>query len=99
MLSATVKSMFRNNNFDLLRLFAATEVLFSHSYWHFEMPDPIWLTYLHNFPGIPIFFVISGFLISASYERKSDLKNYVRNRALRIYPALWFCIILTVLVI
>ncbi len=46
-----------------------------------------------------MFFVISGFLISASYERKSDLKQYFRNRALRIYPALWCCIILTILTI
>lgn len=46
-----------------------------------------------------MFFVISGFLISASYERNSDLKNYARNRALRIYPGLWCVIFLTILTI
>jgi peptidoglycan/LPS O-acetylase OafA/YrhL len=45
------------------------------------------------FPGVPIFFIISGFLIYASLDRnKSNIKQYIKNRILRIYPALWVCI-------
>lgn len=44
---------------------------------------------LSFFPGVPIFFVISGFLISRSWERSHDLSSYLRNRFIRIYPALW----------
>src|SRR4051812_7426859 len=97
MVSAIAKSKFGKNNFDLLRIFAATEVLLYHSYTHLNIPVPTWFTYLLNFPGVSMFFMISGYLISASYERKPDLKTYFRNRALRIYPALWCCIILTIL--
>jgi peptidoglycan/LPS O-acetylase OafA/YrhL len=53
---------------------------------------------IHAFPGVPIFFVISGFLISVSYERSPGLKSYCRNRVLRIFPGLWCCILSTVLV-
>lgn len=46
---------------------------------------------------MPIFFVISGYLISRSFEKGHDLKNYFRNRILRIYPGLWGCLIVTIL--
>jgi len=45
---------------------------------------------------VPIFFVISGFLISASYERGASLATYASNRLLRILPGLWCCLIVTV---
>ena len=49
-------------------------------------------------PGVPIFFVVSGFLISLSWERNSLLASYARNRALRIYPGLWTCLALSIAV-
>ena len=42
-----------------------------------------------------MFFFVSGFLISKSYEHNPDIKQYARNRALRIYPALITCILLS----
>ena len=30
-----------------------------------------------RFPGVPIFFVISGFLISASFARNPDIRQYM----------------------
>lgn len=99
MLSSIIKHELKNNNFDLLRLFAASQVMIFHSLSHLHLPVPGWLYWLDNFSGVPMFFVMSGFLISASLERNFNLKNYFRNRALRIYPALWFCIILTIVII
>jgi peptidoglycan/LPS O-acetylase OafA/YrhL len=91
---------FKINNFDLLRLFAATEVIVDHYIQHLNKQiTPCGLKLLDLFPGVPIFFIISGYLISASYERNNNLKNYFRNRALRIFPGLWVCIIITVIVI
>ncbi|HEX9395340.1 MAG TPA: acyltransferase [Burkholderiales bacterium] len=90
---------FKLNNFDLLRIFAASQVLVCHSVLHLHVAAPPWLMQLANaFPGVPIFFVISGFLISLSYERSSSLKSYCRNRVLRIYPGLWCCILSTIVV-
>lgn len=90
---------FKVNNFDLLRLFAALEVLFLHSYPHLHLPYPAFFKVVLNFPGVTMFFVMSGFLISASLERNRDLGIYFKNRVLRIFPALWTCIILSVIVI
>ncbi len=83
----------RPNNFDLLRLFAAIQVVYCHTTFHLEVTTGIghpWLRYVINwFPGVPIFFTISGFLISRSWERTVDWRQYAANRMLRIYPALW----------
>jgi len=92
---------FRENNFDLLRIFAASQVMVSHAIAHLDIAPRGggWpMTLLYAFPGVPIFFVISGFLISASYERSTSLGSYCRNRVLRIFPGLWCCILATVVV-
>lgn len=86
------------NNFDLIRLFAASQVIIIHTVNHLNIAKPFFWSLLGAFPGVPIFFVISGFLISASYERSSTLKNYAINRLLRIYPGLWCCVLITIFV-
>lgn len=88
----------RNNNFDLLRLFAATSVMIWHGAEHLGMFNDVYylLACLYHFPGVPIFFTISGFLITHSLERNNfDFKTYFKNRSIRIFPALWLCTILT----
>lgn len=88
------------NNFDFLRLFAATQVVFGHAFSHLHLSDQhtAWIEELVGyFPGVPIFFVISGFLISASFERNSSLRYYFLNRFLRIYPALWVAFFIAVI--
>lgn len=92
----------RNNNFDLLRFFAAAQVAFSHSLVHLKITTPFlkWIGFfLSAFPGVPIFFIISGFLITASYERNHNIHQYFVNRILRIYPALWGALVFSVLII
>jgi peptidoglycan/LPS O-acetylase OafA/YrhL len=83
----------RRNNFDLFRLFAASQVAYIHVAENLQVELTGWLLVLRNalqyFPGVPIFFVISGFLISASLDRNPDLRSYAINRFLRIYPGLW----------
>jgi peptidoglycan/LPS O-acetylase OafA/YrhL len=83
----------RPNNFDLIRLLAALQVVYCHTTHHLKVDhgigDPT-LSYVINwFQGVPIFFTISGFLISRSWERSTDIRDYAKKRALRIYPALW----------
>jgi len=88
----------RNNNFDFIRLIAALQVMLWHSYEHLNIRSPFLdglMNIIKFFPGVPIFFTVSGFLIYASYDRKKDLKIYFRNRFLRIFPGLWACLALT----
>lgn len=86
------------NNFNLIRLLAALQVLIVHGLNHFELEGP-GLAFFKAIPGVPTFFLISGFLIGASYLRSgpSKLGYFFRNRALRIYPALWVCVLLSTL--
>jgi peptidoglycan/LPS O-acetylase OafA/YrhL len=87
------------NNFDLIRLFAAVQVLIGHVLWHVGHYDGPMAGFLSVLPGVPIFFFTSGFLISGTYERNPDLRDYFRNRILRIYPALWASVFLSLIFI
>lgn len=101
----TSVSSHRCNNFDLIRLVAALQVVLSHAIGHTGLREtlPQWGGHLFDLtewlPGVPIFFVISGFLISRSYERSGNLGNYFWNRTLRIFPALWVCLAVTLVVL
>lgn len=80
---------FRSNNFDLIRLVAATQVMLFHAIHYLEPSLHSLKTVVGYLPGVPAFFFVSGLLISASWERHSELRTFAINRALRIFPALW----------
>jgi len=96
--STIMLDQFKRNNFDLLRLFAAAQVVTGHLQQYLDLPDNFLFHMFGLFPGVPIFFFISGFLISKSYENTNFLE-YARNRALRIYPALIVCTLLSLLAV
>jgi peptidoglycan/LPS O-acetylase OafA/YrhL len=92
----------RVNNFDLLRLLAALQVALVHGIGILKPAGyfaHLLGAGLNRFPGVPIFFVISGVLISKSYEHSDSLRDYLRNRCLRIFPGLWVCLVVSVAVI
>lgn len=90
------------NNFDLLRLFASVQVLWGHVISHLEIKHSIF-DFISNifapFPGVLIFFTISGFLITWSLDRNKDIIVFFKNRILRVFPALWLVSILTLILI
>lgn len=94
---------FNENNFDLIRLFAAMQVAVHHAAHHLKVHnEPIIsgiVKVLDLFPGVPIFFFISGFLISKSFESNSRILHYTKNRALRLFPGLIVCGVVTVAMI
>lgn len=83
------------NSLDLLRLLAATFVLYSHQYALLGQPEPSffgWTSF--GGAGVTIFFFLSGLLVWSSWERDPDLTRFFVRRSLRIFPALWvvvFC--------
>jgi len=90
------QALSRHNNFDLIRLLAAYQVVAMHSGEHLQVVMPGVLTF---FPGVPIFFIVSGFLVTASLAHCGSLAEYARNRVLRIYPALWAMTAVTLLLL
>lgn len=94
----------RENNFDFLRFAAASLVLLVHSYpLTGRRPDePIELLTGYENGGsfaVAVFFVISGYLITASWLNSSSARSFLIKRALRILPALILAVLLAALVI
>ena len=91
----------RDNNFNLLRFLAASAVLASHSFAlssGTSSSEP-WHTSLGITPGstaVEIFFLTSGFLVTASLTRRKDARSFIFARALRIYPGLAVSVLMTV---
>ncbi len=92
----------RRNKFDLMRLLAAVAVLYTHA-WALAIgnldAEPIRLL-LGKTPGdigVDLFFVTSGFLVTASFMNKPHLGRFLWARFVRIYPALVVAVALTVL--
>jgi peptidoglycan/LPS O-acetylase OafA/YrhL len=87
---------------DLLRFAAASLVVLNH-FGIFAWNTPSmgatgkWIAFPPLVPaswfgwvGVEIFFVISGFVIAAS-ARNATPGSFVRNRIVRVAPALWIC--------
>ncbi|MBM3514374.1 MAG: acyltransferase [Alphaproteobacteria bacterium] len=80
------------NNFDLIRLFAALLVLISHCFPLTGQAHEPFANYLGEYDtgggwGVSIFFVISGFLVTRSVMGR-PVGIYAMSRTLRIVPAL-----------
>jgi peptidoglycan/LPS O-acetylase OafA/YrhL len=91
----------RDNNFNLIRFCAAFAVLISHSYavaigsgGAEPMRHTLGLTWAYI--AVDVFFLTSGFLVTASLLTRRSLVGFAWARALRILPALWVMLVLTV---
>jgi peptidoglycan/LPS O-acetylase OafA/YrhL len=93
----------RKNNVRILRLFAASAVIMSHSILVLSR-DP-----LREHPSYPLFgelaanavnlfFVLSGFLVARGLLERRDVVDYLLSRVLRIHPALIVNVCLTAFV-
>jgi peptidoglycan/LPS O-acetylase OafA/YrhL len=96
----------RENNFDALRLLAALAVILSHAFLiaqGTEKNDPLnWLTgnqCMLGLTGVFVFFAVSGFLVTQSYEQTRSPWRYLLKRILRIFPAYLVCLVLTAFVL
>lgn len=89
----------RQNNLNLLRLFAASLVVFGHAFVFLGKTGPDLLGFHPGALGVYIFFCVSGFLVAQSWDRDPDFKRFMARRALRIFPALVVCVLATVLIL
>ena len=102
---ATAKRMvetqqqFRFTALDVARFVAAMSVvLYHYNPWLSTAPDsPFALISRLGYLGVPLFFIISGFVISASALNRSALAFAV-SRFTRLYPAYWAAIAATLFV-
>lgn len=85
------------NSLDALRLLAAGLVLYSHQHVLFGRADPSFFG-LSSFggAGVAIFFFLSGTLVWSSWQRDPDPVRFFWRRCLRIFPALWVVVLLSV---
>ncbi|WP_158671898.1 acyltransferase family protein [Bradyrhizobium guangdongense] len=92
------------NNFNILRLVAATLVIFSHGV---ELPTGArsrdWAFYLTGQPlswyAVNLFFIVSGYLIFASWHSKPSVVRFAKARILRIVPGLAVMLVLSLVVL
>ena len=93
----------RRNNFDVLRFGLATAVIWSHCYALAGRPmDPVFALTGQIDAGslaVEAFFVLSGFLITQSWDSDPDLRSFSTKRALRLVPALVAALVFGALVV
>ena len=87
----------RDNNFNLLRFLAALLVLFGHSYALSN--SHISHEWLFGHIAVDIFFIISGYLVTASLFTRKNLWIFTQNRFLRIFPGLLIAMLFNVFII
>lgn len=95
----------RQNTFDFIRLVAALSVVVEHSVHHLDAAflwhhpsDNLWFN-----GGVATFFILSGMMVFRSganaHSRKRPWRDFYRNRALRILPAIYVYVVVTVLLL
>lgn len=91
---------------DLFRFFAALIVcLFHYLFWGYSGFNMSILDFKevgnyfkYGYLGVDLFFIISGFVITLSIKN-SSLSRFFLSRIVRLYPAYWFCVTTTFIVI
>jgi peptidoglycan/LPS O-acetylase OafA/YrhL len=93
----------RHNRLTPIRLFLASAVLIEHAIIVTQgplSPPPLAINgWSLSYAAVNVFFILSGFLIADSLERRSDPFQFIAARALRLWPALIALSLMAVLVI
>lgn len=90
------------NNFDFLRFIAAASIIFSHCFALSLGYSNVYLFDWHLLvgqTGLAILLVISGYLISQSWEKNPKARRFFWKRTLRIVPGLFIAILIIILII
>ncbi|WP_419730042.1 acyltransferase family protein [Lichenicola sp.] len=96
---ASMRRRERHNNFDALRLFAAIVVIYGHGLDLSGQPVPGFWNGPFARLGLDIFFCVSGYLVTQSWDRQPAAIEFALKRALRLLPGLFVCVLLTAFVL
>ena len=91
-----MKRNYDHNALDLFRILATVQVFLGHFITHFGLPQ--FTNAVYFIRGVPILFVLCGFLAARSLD-KYTAKDYLFRRAFRILPGFWACIAINTVVI
>lgn len=91
--------MSRSNNFDAVRLLAASAVIYGHAHPLTGTPDLVFFGNTVQSFAVKVFFIVSGFLVACSWAADPQPFRYLAKRALRIFPGLILLLLVTVLVL
>jgi peptidoglycan/LPS O-acetylase OafA/YrhL len=80
-----IKEQDAHNNFTILRLLLAVAVVFGHFQLLYGVDSPPW-PYVYAGAAVDCFFVVSGYLVSLSFDRDSNFQRFYLRRFFRIYP-------------
>jgi peptidoglycan/LPS O-acetylase OafA/YrhL len=88
---------------DALRGLAVLAVILFHYstkydqlFGHLQQPYP--LDFKYGYFGVHLFFIISGFVIFMTIEKTGTIRMFAFKRFARLYPAYWFSVLLTFMV-
>jgi peptidoglycan/LPS O-acetylase OafA/YrhL len=97
--SSGAEKMEHTDNFDFLRIVAASVVIVGHAYPINGEPYPSILNTPLSVYGVMFFFSISGYLVSQSWVNDPEPVRFFLKRCLRIFPALVAVVLLSVFVL
>jgi peptidoglycan/LPS O-acetylase OafA/YrhL len=93
----------RSGNFDAIRLIAASAVIFGHSF--IVVLGKSGRGFFGDQAGslavcaVETFFIISGYLVTQSFERSTSWLRFVLARSLRIFPGLVACVLFSAFIL
>lgn len=91
-----------SNNFDFVRFVASSLVLFSHSFSliNSSKEDFLYIVFDGQVTSgrfaVVVFFIISGFLVSASWFNRGSFVDFMSARVFRIIPGLALMLLVTI---
>ncbi|MES2417965.1 MAG: acyltransferase [Bacteroidota bacterium] len=91
----------KENGIGFMRLVLALFVVIQHSFALNNLTDPLTKIGLSSFGSLGVngFFILSGYLIAASWLNNKSFISFSWRRILRIFPAFWICLLFTSFII
>jgi peptidoglycan/LPS O-acetylase OafA/YrhL len=90
----------RNHLIDLLRILAASWVVFFHLNQPIAPIDNWYRDFCkYGHLGVPIFFIISGYCILIALHHAKKPTEFIVRRFFRIFPPYWFSLIITAVIV